>query len=322
MKTTLQPLGTVAVAGALLLAANFAHGQILFSDNFDADHTASWTVNSGPGNNVANIFWDYSTVGIPSAPHSTGGTTLGLRLNANTTVAGQLLTGISVSPTGQSFSGDYHLRYDQWLSFNGPAPGGGSGSTQIGGGGIGTSGTVANYAGVADGVWFSASGDGNSSADYRAYTPSAPASQADASGVYTAGSRNQSAALYVASFPSHTAPANQVTLFPQQTGSTLAGALGWAWHDVQIDKVGNIVSWNIDGILLAVLDLSTNGLLGGSNILLQQSDINNTATTDVNGINLINGLFDNVVVTVPEPATVSLVLLGGLGMVWVARRRH
>jgi hypothetical protein len=293
----------------------------LYSEDFDADHTANWTVNSGPGNNLANIFFDYSTVGIPSAPHSTGGSTLGLKLNANVNVTGQLLTGISVSPTGQGFTGDYELRYDGWLNFNGPAPVGGSGSTQISGGGIGTSGTLANYAGVADGVWFSASGDGNSSADFRAYTPSAPASQLDASGVYTAGSRNQSAALYTAAFPARSAPAAQTTLFPQQTGSALAGSLGWAWHDIKISKIGSIVSWNVDGNLLSILDLSTNGVLGGNNILFQQSDINTTATTDVNGNALIFGLFDNVTVTaiVPEP-TVGVITATGLVGLFFARR--
>jgi hypothetical protein len=295
----------------------------LFSENFDADHTANWNVNSGPAANLATFFFDYSSVGIPSAPHSTGGTTLGLRLNANLTVSSpaQALTGISVSPIGQSFTGDYELRYDAWLNFNGPAPAGGSGSTQISGAGIGTSGTVANYAGVADGVWFSASGDGNSSADYRAYTPSAPASQIDASGVYTAGSRNQSAALYTTAFPSQTAPAAQTTLYPQQTGSTLAGSLGFAWHDVQITKVGNIVTWNVDAVLLATLDLSTNGVLGGSNILLQQSDINSTASTDVNRTNLIFGLFDNVTVTaIPEPSFYRVAIVAVVGG-FAARRR-
>jgi hypothetical protein len=316
MKLKLFSLLPVTTA---LLSPALAHAQ-LYSEDFDADHTASWTVNSGPGANLANFFFDYSSVGIPSAPHSSGGSTLGLRLNANLDVAVQALGGISVSPTGQSFGGDYQLRFDLWLNFNGPAPVGGSGSTQIGGGGIGSSGTVANYAGVADGVWFSGSGDGNSSADFRAYTPAFPASLVDASGVYTANSRNQSAALYTAAFPTRTAPAAQTALFPQQTGSALAGSLAWQWHDVKIDKIGNIVTWNMDGVLLATLDLSTNGTLGGSNILLQQSDINTTASTDVNRTNLIFGLFDNVVVSaVPEPS-VALITFGAVATMGFVRR--
>src|SRR5262245_13804489 len=310
-------------AGAISVLIPAAVQGQLYSEDFDTDHTANWTANSGPGANLANFFFDYSTVGIPSAPHSVGGTTLGLRLNANLEVAVQALGGISVSPNGQSFSGDYELRYDGWLNFNGPAPVGGSGSTQISGAGIGTSGTVANYAGVADGVWSSASGDGNSSADFRAYTPSAPASQPDASGVYTAANRNSSAAYYMTAFPARTAPAAQVTLDAQQTGSAQAGSLGWAWHDVKIDKIGSIVTWTVDGVLISTLSLATNGVLGGGNILLQQSDINTTASTDVNRTNLIFGLFDNVVVTaIPEPAfgTITAAAIAALCLVQRLRR--
>src|SRR5688500_18757100 len=54
-----------------------------FSDDFDADHAADWVVNEGPTDNHADFFFDYSTVGIPPAPHSVGGTTRGLKLQTN-----------------------------------------------------------------------------------------------------------------------------------------------------------------------------------------------------------------------------------------------
>jgi hypothetical protein len=103
----------------------------------------------------------------------------------------------------------------------------------------------------------------------------------------------------------------------------LAGSLGWAWHTVQIDKNGNLVTWTIDGTKIAVLDASTNGILGGNNILLLQADINATASTDVNRTNLISGIFDNVFVTadpVPEPVPYSLAILGASGLFFMARR--
>lgn len=319
-KTLAVFVGTVSLAAL----PSVVTAQVAFSDDFDVNHTANWTVNTGGGTSVstANAFFDYSTVGIPSAPHSTGGTTLGMKLNANNVVASQALGGVSVSPIGQSFTGDYQLRMDMWLNFIGPAPGGGSGSTQITGAGIGTSGTTANYAGVANGIWFAGTGDGNSAADYRAYTPSNPAGHTTASpGVYAAGSQNNSSAFYTALFPTRTAPAAQTTLFASQTGSALAGSLGWAWHDIIINKTGNMVTWNIDGTLIASLDASTNGVLSGSNIMLVQSDINTTASTDANGTTLNFGLFDNLVVTVPEPATGSLFVLGA-SAIYLARKRR
>src|SRR6186713_2112764 len=82
----------------------------LYETDFDTDQTANWNVNNNSnGTNAANFFYDYSAVGIPSAPNSAGGTTLGLKLQANisgTGPASGALPGISVSPTGQAFAGD------------------------------------------------------------------------------------------------------------------------------------------------------------------------------------------------------------------------
>jgi hypothetical protein len=273
---------------------------------------------------TATFGFDYSTVGIPSAPHSGDGSTIGLKLNANNVAASQALGGISVSPLGFGVTGDYTLRFDMWANFIGPAPAGGSGSTQITGGGIGTSGTAANYAGSANGIWFAGTGDGNSATDYRVYTPAAQSSLGAGSPVYAApgGVINNSASTYYTSFyPAHTAPAAQTTLYPSQSGSVAAGALGWAWHDVLITKIGNSLTWQMDGQLFASLDISTNGVLSGSDIMLVQSDINTTASTDPNGTTLNFGLFDNVVVTqVPEPATCALAIMSAAGL-FLARRR-
>jgi len=306
----------VLAVSALPLSSGM--GQILFSEDFDSDHTANWVVNAGPSDHAADFFFDYSTVGIPSAPHS-GGTTLGARLQANQ--VNGIFSGFSVSPIGQSFAGDYQLRLDMWLSFNGPAPGGGSGSTQIGGAGIGTAGTSAQWpGGVQDSVWFAATGDGNSSADYRAYSSAASVGYADASGVFAAGSRNASDSYYAA-FGGNSAPEAQLDLFSQQSGSTGAGVFGWAWRDVSITKLGDTITWTVDGLLIATVDASTVSL-GGGNILLMYSDINATSSSDPNDVNLLFGLYDNVVVTaIPEPSSGALVLLGGT-LFGLLRRRQ
>ena len=79
-----------------------------------------------------------------------------------------------------------------WLNFNGPAPGGGTGSTQMSGAGIGTAGTSSQIAGgVVDSIFFSGDGDGGmATQDYRVYAPAAPSQYAWSSGVYAAGNND------------------------------------------------------------------------------------------------------------------------------------
>lgn len=313
----------LALAAALASAVPTVCSAVpLFEDNFDTDSTANWAVNSAEGgNNPVDFHFDYSTVGIPSAPGS-GGTTRGLKLQAN--VSGGVFSGVSVSPIDQSFPGDYILRFNVWQNYNGPLNGGGSGSTQVTGAGVGTAGTSAQWAGGAyDSVFFGTSGDGGSSVDYRAY-PDANAAAAD-SGVYAAGtdttpdSRNN-VHPYYAGFGGNAAPAAQLLLYPGQTGVTSVGSQGFEWHDVEIVKLGDTVTYSIDDTLIATVDIS--GLtLGGDNILLNHFDINASSSADPLASELLFGLIDNVQVTiVPEPAALSVLAIGGLAM--VRRRRR
>jgi len=317
-KKLLSALPFVLSAG---LFSSELRAQLLFSDNFDTDHTANWTVNASAGTHPVNIFFDYSAVGIPSAPNS-GGSTFGMRLQANT--AGATFGGVSVSPTGQGFAGDYQVEFDMWLNYNGQLNGGGNGSTQVTGAGIGTAGTTPQWAGgTQDSVHFGTTGDGGSTVDYRAYSTAAPTGYPDASTVFNAsgvGNRNNTHAYY-AGFGGASAPAARLTLFPQQTNSTPVGAQGFAWRDVTITKVGNTVSWAIDGLNIATVDLST-VTLGGNNILFNHYDINATTSTDPNAPSLLIGLIDNVrVVAVPEPSTIALGLMGVVGLLLMRRRK-
>lgn len=311
----------------MLALANQASAQ-LFADDFDVDHTANWAVNKSgnPAGNTANFFFDYSTVGIPSAPGSIGGSTLGLRLAANS--SGNVFGGLSVSPLGQSFTGDYHLHFYMWMNYQ-AGPGGsinlgGNGTTQGGGAGIGTAGTTAQWAGGAhDSLHFSMTGDGGSAQDYRVYR--AASISLASSGYYNAGTvstptdaRNDNFPYY-SSLGAKTAPSAQITLFPEQTGTTRAGASGFAWRDVWVSKLGNIVTWKMDGLVIATVDI-TGAALGGNNILFDYYDTNSSSSTDASAAALLFGLIDNVTV-VPEPSTVVMAVLGGVGLFFAARRR-
>ncbi|MCH7870762.1 MAG: hypothetical protein IID33_03590, partial [Planctomycetes bacterium] len=225
-------LTTMCAWTAALCMPGLAYGQ-LYSEDFEIDPTADWTVNHHPFTlGTFDFFFDYSTVGIPPAP-SSGGTTRGLKLQAN--LNGNEFGGFSVSPTGLNLEGDYALSFEVWSNYNGPLEFGGNGSTNISTYGILSSGTSSNYPGRADGLWFATTGDGGSSADWRIYSPDEPASYQDRHPFYTDPSRNHTGATYQV-FGGHEAPVAQLDLFPQQTGVTRLGTAGFAWHQVVIDR--------------------------------------------------------------------------------------
>ena len=333
-----------ASLAAGLALAGAAHAAPIYVNDFDSDTTASWNVNNnGNGTNAADFFFDYSTVGIPPAPNSVGGTTRGLKLSANISGVAppggaSVLSGISVSPTGQSFTGNYKLKFDWWhnwlgAAFTPPSTGGigsasgGSGSTQLSTFGVLTSGTTSNYVGVADSVFFAADGDGASTADYRIYSSQVQSSHQipDPTGtaVHAAGSRNNTAAYYATPFPGgNMAPATQVGISATQSGTTLAGTAGFQWNQVVIEKAGNVVTWTVNGTLLATVDTTNfTTSTGGNNILFGQADTSNGAGTPANLFALLDfTLIDNVQV-VPEPSSLVLCLVAALGGL-VSRRRR
>lgn len=270
-------------------------GALLYSEDFDTDHSANWTVNNSSTDGPVDLYFDYSTVGVPLAPHSTSATRRGAKLQAN--LISGTFGGVSISPTGLNITNqDYVLRFDLWQNFNGPLPDGGSGSTQISGGGIGTAGTSVQYPGAVDGIWFATAGDGGSSVDYRAYGKDAPSGYTEASGVFAAGTggtaRNNTDPYY-AEFGGESAPAEQVALYPSQAGATYAGAQGFVWRDIVVAKSGDVVKWYIDGKLIATVNGASTNLAGGDIVLLH-SDINAGSSADPNAPAMAFGLFDNV----------------------------
>jgi len=306
----------VTVFMAAVLWAPGLSWASLYSEDFEVDPSANWTVNNGPSDEAHDFFFDYSSIGIPPAPSGAG--TRGMKLQAN--LANGIFSGMSVSPTGRNFAGNYVVTFDLWSNFNGPFPAGGSGSTNLSTYGVGTSGTSAQWPGVADSVWFGNTGDGGSSADWRAYSPAALAGYPDADAVYAAGAhagnRNNTDPYY-SSFGGVTAPAGQLGLYPQQTGATAVGAGGMVWHQVSIDITNGLVTWKVDGLPMAAVD--TSGMtLGGGNIFFGHSDINATSSTDPFDNALLFTLVDNIEV-IPEPGTAALLVLGGLAVV---RWRH
>lgn len=304
------------VATITVIDDEYPTKPVLFSDAFDTDSSANWMINFPGGEAFADFNFDYSTLGIPSAPYSSG-TTRGVKFTVNTSEG--LVNGISISPIGQNFTNDYRLEFDMWINVNGPLPGGGTGSTEFFNAGIGTTGDHPNYfAGNSDGAWFSADGDGGTGAvtgDYNAYYGLDKAQ--DASGVYVAGTTGgprDNIHPYYALWGGDAAPAQQQLDYAQQTGATDVGAFGMAWHRGAITKIGEVVTWSIDGRNMANLtNTSPTTFTSTGNIFVGYHDQFPSVSDNAA---LSFGLVDNVrvlnlvAVTVPAITAIS-VITGG-----------
>ena len=279
---------------------------VVFSDNFDSNTAANWMTNKSSSDTRVTFNYNYAADGIASAPHSVGGTTRGMKLEANMTAGA--IAALSLSPVGQSFAGDHRLHFDMWMNVNGPFPGGGVGSTEYVTAGIGTAGNRVQWTGggtTADGYWFSVDGEGGvtdtstTTSDYAAYVGTAV--QLTGTGIYAAGTdataRGNLNSYYVAAIPGGlSAPSLQKSTYAQQSGALDAGTVGFAWHDVMISRRGNIVEWSIDGFKLATV---SNATFAANNVFIGYWDPFISVSDNAA---LSFGLVDNVRVEVPSVA--------------------
>ncbi len=261
-------------ATATLIDDEVPAGTVLFADDFETNSAVRWLVNSADGgaDSAADFGYDYSQLYVPSAPG--GSSTKGLRFRLNE--ASGALNAVSASPLGLNLPGDYRLRFNMWINYNGPMFDGGSGSTMHLTAGVGTLPDHANLAtsAVSDGIWFGASGDGGSTlavGDVDAYAATTLFN--DDSGVYAAGTGAANGGIrrtthpYYALWGNIPAPAAQLANYPSQTGTSGSGNLGVSWHTIVITKATNAVTWVIDGIRIATVPadstpLSTNVFVG------------------------------------------------------------
>jgi hypothetical protein len=318
----------LSVATTLILPA-LAHAAF-FSDNFNLPASAAnySAISTDPTSSFATFAYDYSVMGIPSAPNSGDSSTLGLKLDANFS-APNAAEGITLFTT-QQFSGDYVVKFDAWLNTNGPFPDGGSGSTNYITAGVGHNGLTNNFvANTGSGGWTAVNGENGSGIDYRLYKDAGL--QGVATSQYAAGTaanaRNglngyydQLGGIDVSNMPvqgvNNGGPA-------QQNGTSFFGSFGMDWHEVElaVDADGGTggaasMTWTIDGLLIGTLDAGANGAFNAAGrIALGYSDP--TANGSDNPP-LTFGLIDNLTV-VPEPASL---ILSAFALCALALRRH
>lgn len=306
MNGSLQLMAGIAAG----LCLGSAQGQVLFTS--DLDSGTGFTV-LGTADTTSEFGYDYSADGITAAPNGTG--TTGLKLTANNgdaVAAGAEIVAVADLVITAPI---YSVKVDAWVNAVGPFPGGGAGSTEFGGIGIGHDGTTVGR----NGGSFLYTGDGGSSRDYRLYKDINE--QFVASGQYAVVSNNQSDVAIAAAFPGLAPPVAQgdATLTNDGTGGfqwmTLEAvvnvAAGTATYSLTSDTSGNTVT-------IGTLDSNlgdTFGLTGQASIFY--GDLFSSIAGDAN---LAFGVFDNFSVTaVPEPTSLALLGVGSLAML---RRRR
>lgn len=277
-----------------------------FFDDFDGGTSASkWDLFTSNSDYTVNFAFDYSTLGIPSAPNSVGGTTIGLYMSVNDRLG--VAAGVAAFAKNLNFAGDYWLEFDMYMSYNG-GPGGGTGSTENFSAGINQSGTALVWSGSApsSSVWFTTTGEGGAARDYRAYKGTVEYSAT--SGVYAAGTDSNG------NGPQAHQNAYYTSLFAPPTYET-AGAPGKAWTRVRIEQKNNVVYWYLNGKLIATVSDSP---VNSGTIMLGYMDMFASLSAEPNKTFVI---YDNVR-AVPEPMTLVGLGLGAAALVARKRRKR
>lgn len=297
----------VTIALTALAFASTTSAQELFSDDFNSDSSADYTLNTSSDDTEVEFGFDYSTLGIPVAPNTTDASTLGLKLAGNLAEPGGA-EAVTLA-TIMQFTGDFSVSFDGWINANGPFPGGGGGSTEFITIGLGSDGTTVNQGGATgSGAWAVASGEGGSSRDYRAYKNNAE--QFAESGQYAATQNNND--VYYSGFGGI-----DVGTFPvqgnivQQNGTSAAGSLGFAWHRVTlaVDSTGGTggaaaVTWTIDGLRIATLDAGIgDSFATDGSATVGMMDIFSSVSDNAQ---LSFCLIDNLVVEVAQASTIRI----------------
>jgi hypothetical protein len=259
--------GATNSASVTILDDEYPAETTLFVDPLTSDTSANWKTNFGANNLIDDYFVDFiADLGgdLVSLPPNGSSTALKVYVNRNEPTAGGA-AGINLYPNGQTFGGDFALRFNMYIAQNSSA-----GTTEFALFGINHSGNKTNWirqTGTTpnnppldtDGLWFSviSDGSGSSPADFALFTSTNPANQAVVLKSATAVSLAQ-----VFKKPPYNAalPGTPANLF----------ATTGPWSDVEVKKVGSVVTMSINKTPIIVYTNAT--AFTNGNIMLGYMD--------------------------------------------------
>ncbi len=308
-------IGTPATSAAVTrVDADDLPETVLFADNFDTDSSANWTLRFAARNGIddytINWAYDYSGASIPPAPHSLSGSTLGLQMAVNKndpTASGG--AGLNLYPNGRSFSGNYALRFDMFLTV-----GGTSYVTEYALCGINHSGNQTNWLrgpstantpndGVGgtwsyDGLWVSIETDASGQDDYMFLSGPAVAP----SGVW-----GPTTYATVGATPFKGVFKSPPFYYGGVGGGSPANAPGYPapfWTDVELSQIGKVVTLKIDHSV--ILTYTNTVTANNGNIMIGHDDAYDS---------IFDGtwvIIDNLrVISLAVPVITKVVLNGG-----------
>jgi len=305
------------MAGAIMAMTSVSSAAVVFSEDWDdGAGSTRWSsaINTQEDAGIAfdgsvKYAFDYSTVGAASAPNSVGGTTVGVAFETNTTDQcptadprcedsdeGESVTIIPIGAIANfpaNPASSFKLTADVYMFWNFE-----SGSTEyatFGAYGNGKASPLRFGLNPGDGLSWQFDSDGDSGTDILRYE-SPGAGETGLGGYET--------------IPNGSIPGVDTCTPGVDCAATTAVGPQNKWVEMSITNESGIVTLAMNGYVLDTFDNTAGGFSGG-NIILGGSDPFNSVNID-NGAGLSNmQIFDNIVLSVPEPS--SLLLLGFVG---------
>ena len=276
---------------------DYAAERTIFTDDFNVDSSANWGLMFWASNDIPDytVDWafDYSALGIPSAPGSQDLDTHGVRIAVNKSEGTPTgAAAVNLYATNQTFTGDYALRFDMYLQYSTPA------TTEHTLFGINHSGLVTNRMNQsdtnatrastrgADGIWIAVENDGSANREWSAYTSTNAANQPRQI-------TNRTAAAVAGLIPS---PPYAVAGSP----GNLASSTNKTWAAVELSQVGDVITLTVNGNLIYRIT-NTFGFNSGTIMIGHNDQFDSVGSPDTFTI------FDNV----------RVVRLGGTGAVTI-----